>query len=504
MKSMKKFFALTLALVLLLGMAVSASADTGNSIKINGTAAGHQYEAYQIFVGDLSTNGTEKVLANVTWGDGISADGKTALGDAAAKAETIKTAENAKDFAKALETYLTNPKSFTAAGKAYTLSNLAAGYYLVKDAEESQEGEDGTYTAFIMQVVGAVEVNAKDSVPVVDKSVVAQDDNAADASIGDEITFILKATLGNNMEEYDAYKVVFHDTMSDGLSFVRYESATLDDKNVREKFVMEQSGQKLTFTCKDIIAEGADDGDVIIITYVAKLNSQAKVGPDGNDNTVKLEYSNNPNVAYDPTAPEDPDNPPPTGETPPDMVKVFTYQLDVIKVDAKNEETKLPGAQFVLLNEKQDKVALIENGKMTGWDNLPAEDQPWNAKSVLTTDNNGKFSIQGLGSDTYYLKEIKAPAGYNLLKNPVKVVITGTLNKNEDAAAQTLVTIKVKDGDPVNGTNGVVTATVGNNAGVVLPGTGGMGTTMFYIIGGLLAVAAVVLLVTKKRMASAE
>lgn len=144
MKKAKKILGLLLAMVMMMSVAITAMAEETYSITINNSTGGHTYEAYQIFTGDLSTNEAgEKVLSNIVWGSGVSEAGKTALGDAAAKAEKLKTEADAKAFAKEVAPYLT-----TAAGSAstvtdgkYVISGLAAGYYLVKDKDGSVTGE---------------------------------------------------------------------------------------------------------------------------------------------------------------------------------------------------------------------------------------------------------------------------------------------------------------------------------------------------------------------------
>ena len=138
------------------------------------------------------------------------------------------------------------------------------------------------------------------------------------------------------------------------------------------------------------------------------------------------------------------------------------------------------------------------NSKVTGWVDTEADG------STLTTDTSGLVKIIGLDAGTYYLKETKAPAGYNLLDSEIKIVISATLNKSENNPALTALTITVNDGNSADGNleTGIVATDVQNNQGATLPETGGMGTTLFYIVGGILVLAAVVLFVTKRRMSA--
>lgn len=506
MKLAKKLVSLLLAVMMLATMVVPALAEGNDSytLTVKGNA-GHTYEVYQIFTGDLS----DGILANIVWGDGVTSEGQNTLGKAADKAKTLTTTADATAFGVAVAPYLTNPTTMTAGttgtdGKvSYTATGLKAGYYLVKDKDNSQDGKNEAYTAYILKVVGNTTANAKDSVPTSDKSIVEGDDrvNATDKNIGDIITFELKVTLGD-LAEYETYKLILHDTMSQGLTFQEYKSATLVHKDaenaevktdVKEHFTMAQAGQQLTFTCNDVIALGAKTNDDIIITYTAVLNADAEIGKPGNDNVFYVEYSNNPNASGTGSN----DN---TGKTPEDKVIVFTYELDVTKVDGQNDATKLQDAEFILYRGENNKeyAKVDANGKVTGWTTTKED------ASTLKSDANGLFKVIGLDAGTYWLEETKAPAGYNLLEVPVKVVIKAELNTAEDQAALTSLKISVNGKADVDGNleTGLVEATVENNKGVTLPSTGGMGTTMLYVVGSVLVVGAAVMLITKRRMSS--
>ena len=516
MKHSKKLASLLLALVMALSLAVTAFADesTTYSITINNSTAGHTYEAYQIFTGDLATNEAgNKVLSNIVWGSGVSEAGQTALGDAAAKTETLKTEADAKAFAKAVAPYLT-----TAAGSAntvtdgkYVISGLAAGYYLVKDPDGSLIGDNDSYTEYIIQVVGNVTATPKSDVPEVQKKVKDINDStdttktdwqdSADYDIGDSIPFQLKATLADNVSSYTTYKVVFHDTLSKGLTYNKDAKVYIDGTETNgftvTATVNADGTTTLTVSCDDVKALGAGNSSVITVEYTAKLNENAVLGSAGNPNEVYLEYSNNPNKS------EEGNNE--TGETPKDVVIVFTYKTIINKVDS---ETKpLTGAAF-----KLEKLIKGEDGAADTWTTI---------KEFAVDGTTTSFTFSGLDDGQYKLTETKTPVGYNTI-DPIYFVIEAT--HGETADVPTLKTLnayltdangnkqtEMKDGESVNIdlgtvdlTAGSITTTVVNKSGSELPSTGGIGTTIFYVLGGVLVLAAVVLLVTKKRMSGAE
>ena len=505
MRHIKKLASLLLVLVMVFALATTAFAEeTAYSITINNSAKDHTYEAYQIFTGDLS--GT--TLSNIVWGSGVSEAGQTALGDAAAKAETLKTEADAKAFAKAVAPYLT-----TAAGSAntvtdgkYVISGLAAGYYLVKDQDGSLTGDADAYTEYIIKVVSDTTATPKSSVPTVEKKVKDTNDStgvtsdwqdSADYDIGDSIPFQLKATLADNVSSYTTYKVVFHDTLSKGLTYNNdakvYIGGTETNGFTVTATVNADGTTTLTVSCDDVKALGAGNSSVITVEYTAKLNENAVLGSAGNPNEVYLEYSNNPNKS------ENGNNE--TGETPKDVVIVFTYKTIINKVDSENKP--LTGAAF-----KLEKLIKGKDGAAGTWTTV---------KEFTVDETTTSFTFSGLDDGQYKLTETKTPAGYNTI-DPIYFVIEAT--HDETADAPTLKTLnayltdangnkqtEMKDGESVNIdlgtvdlTAGSITTTVVNKSGAQLPETGGIGTTIFYVLGGVLVLAAVVLLVTKKRM----
>ena len=516
MKHIKKLASLLLVLVMALSLAVTAFADepTTYSITINNSTAGHTYEAYQIFTGDLATSEAgDKVLSNIVWGSGVSEAGQTALGDAAAKAETLKTEADAKAFAKEVAPYLA-----TVAGSAntvtdgkYVISGLAAGYYLVKDQDGSLSGDNDSYTEYIIQVVGNVTATPKSDVPEVQKKVKDINDStdttktdwqdSADYDVGDSIPFQLKATLADNVSSYTTYKVVFHDTLSKGLTYNNDAKVYIDGTETNgftvTATVNADGTTTLTVSCDDVKALGAGNSSVITVEYTAKLNENAVLGSAGNPNEVYLEYSNNPNKS------ENGNNE--TGETPKDVVIVFTYKTIINKVDSEN--LPLTGAAF-----KLEKLIKGKDGAADTWTTV---------KEFTVDETTTSFTFSGLDDGQYKLTETKTPVGYNTI-DPIYFVIEAT--HDETAVAPALKTLnayltdangnkqtEMKDGGSVNIdlgtvdlTAGSITTTVVNKSGPELPSTGGIGTTIFYVLGGVLVLTAVVLLVTKKRMSGAE
>ena len=500
MKHVKKLASILLALVMAVALAVPAFADeTTYSITINNSTEGHIYEAYQIFTGDLakSEDGKTKILSNIAWGSGISEAGQTALGDAAAKAETLKTEADAQSFAKEVAPYLTTAAGSdnTVSDGKYVISGLAAGYYLVKDQDASLAGDSDAYTEYIIKVVADVTADPKSSVPTVEKKVKDTNDStgetsgwqdSADYDIGDSVPFQLKATLADNVSAYTTYKVVFHDTLSTGLTYNNDAKVYIDSKETNgftvTSTVNDDGTTTLTISCDDVKALGADNSSVITVEYTAKLNDYATVGSTGNMNKVKLEYSNNPNKS------EKGDNE--TGNTPEDKVVVFTYKTIINKVDGENKP--LTGAAF-----KLEKLIKGVEG---------AEDT-WTLVKEFTVDEGdpaSTFEFTGLDDGTYKLTETVTPAGYNTI-DPIEFTITAT-HTDGDAPNLTVLQGAAAAESEITFTpdlaKGSLSADVVNKSGATLPETGGMGTTIFYVVGSILVLGAGVLLVTKKRMSN--
>ena len=492
---MKKFFAILLTLALMLSLAVPAMAATTGTVK-NDT--NRTYKAYQIFKGTQASGGV--ALGDVDWGDGIADTFLTALKDltvngvksfadcntAADVAVALKGVADKSDIAKAFANlaakHLTTTATVVAANATATLDS---GYYLLVDTSSGNAAQNPA----LLQVTNDTDINITDKsgAPSVGKTIEGEGE-AAEGSIGDTFTFVLTATMPTTFEGYDSYKVVFKDTLSKGLTYNENATVSVEGFTVATS-TDDADNTIITVTNDNVLDNGVTAGSKITVTYTATLNSNAVVGAAGNPNTVKLEYSNDPN--WNGTPEQEP-----TKVTPEDKVVVFTFELDVTKVDGSNQAS-LEGAKFKLENKNGKWATVDANGKLTGW--VDTKD----SGSILTSGDDGLFKIIGLDQGTYKLHEIEAPAGYNLLKDPITIEITATVTDTEDAQELTGLTIQVGDktgtGDV---TTGIVGTTVENNAGATLPETGGMGTTIFYIVGGIMVVAAVVLLVTKKRMSA--
>ena len=518
MKNVKKLASLLLALLMVFSLAAAASAATVTN------QTSHSYAAYRIFSGTQAENSVP--LGDVKWGDGVSGDAlltalkgdscfnvgnddanifascTTALDVADVLSAYPDKSDVAKAFANVAARHLTTVTA-TIADNA-TSVELPAGYYLLVDT--STPGQDDARNTALLQMTNRdITIESKYSVPSVDKSVQDTDGSwgeSADWEIGSDVPFRLEGTLPTNYEDYEAYKYVFHDTLSAGLQLngnfdetdptkvLSGVTVQVGDTNIGSNFTITYTDHQLTVACNNLKAiPGLTKDSQIVVEYTAELLSTAVIGGAGNKNEVYLEYANDPNATGDGT----------TSNTKKDEVLVFTYELDVTKVDGKDGTTTLANAEFVLLSSDKTKAARVSNGKLVEWVTVPEG-------TKLTSGNDGKFVIAGLDAGGYYLRETKAPAGYNLLGNDIGITITATLDKSENSPSLTALKISVQNGPDAtatesngNVTMGIVSTVVENVAGAQLPLTGGIGTTVFYIAGSVLVLTAAVLSVTRKR-----
>lgn len=495
MKTIKRSIALVLAMILTLAMSVTVfaapNADQNTfSLTLNKAVKGHTYEAYQILSGDLSAD--KATLSNIKWGEGIKAEGQTALGgDAAGYAKKLADmGNNSKELkaqAQIIGANLTSASgsvTVTDPDAKNVISNLKPGYYLIKDKDDSLQGQE-SYTEFILHVTDDVEANVKADVPSVEKKVKDTNDttgdttgwqDSADYDIGDDVPFQLTATLANNIESYKTYSLKFNDTLSKGLDYNNDAVIKLGDKDVTSYFTpsYDATAKTLTFTCDNILAFGAKNSDKIVVEYTAKINENAVIGAAGNPNTVYLDFSNNPNNGGEGDR----------GKTPEDKVIVFTYKLTVNKVDKENKP--LTGAEFSLFKKVNGKEELVE------------------VKKILSTNAEGTvFGFTGLDDGTYVLRETKTPDGYNSIEDQT-FTISAKHDENSDDPKLTALTGDVASGSIINlGVmleKGELSTDVVNNKGSVLPSTGGAGRVAIYVIGAILVLGGGIVLVTKKRV----
>lgn len=514
MKSRKFFISSALALSTVLGsvgpmmnaMPVFADETTQATVEFKPSTT-HSYVAYKIFKGTLKDN----KLTEIEWGEalttadkkaicvaaGLASEGTAidALPSAAVVAEKLAEPDfDAIAFTKRIGD-LTSPTITLEAG-----TKLDYGYYLIKDTKDVTGTDDVRGLSLLQVANDKVTIEPKNAKPTVDKEVEdndAHDDAAdggfgetADHEIGESFQFRLTATITHygDIKNYDTYKLVFHDTLSAGIDYVSEGDLTAEmfvgdnTTAIEVQTTTARDGQNLTVTIEDLkksLPETIKDSDQIkvVVKYDAKLNKNAVVAESDvsgvyNNNKVQLEYSNNPSGEG-------------TGKTTEDYVYVFTYELNNTKVD--NMGNNLKGAEFVLKNAAGKFASFDEANMFTGW--VDAQ----NKTTKITSDDEGKFKMTGLDAGTYTLVETKAPDGYQ-------------------EAPDTTIEINAAHAEDEGGATAKVTLTGNNNAGATitdskisnLPETGGMGTTIFYAAGGILAAGAVIALAATKKAKKEE
>lgn len=518
---MKKFFALLLALTMVLSLAVPAlAAEPGKydiTIKQEFSHV-HTYEAYQVFKGELH----DDVLANIEWGDGVNGTAIIAkLKENAVTKVIFETANTAQEVADLLSDHSTNTElihtfrhivaenlttnkhtsTYDAGTGIYTIANVNPGYYFIKDKDDSLAGTSETYTNYILEVVGATNITPKGGKVTHDKKILGEDDTeAADYSIGDVVTFELSGHLPENYEVFSEYSYRFVDTLSAGLTFNNDVKVYLENAGVEVElttgFAVNVGAAATvpgaTFTVdfpnlKAITDRTIDDHTKIIVRYTATINKDAEIGAPGNPNESYIIFDNDPHSDEE-------------GKTPKDYVFVFTWELDITKIDG-DKNINLANAEFVfyrMLEGTPHYVILDAENKVAGWTTNKDD------ATKLISDHNGDIVIIGLEADRYYLEETKAPDGYHLLEDPIQIDIRAEVEESADGTTGVVVKLEIKvDTNPIaegDKENGTVAMEVVNNPGATLPETGGVGTTLFYLFGGLMVSAALVLLITKKRM----
>lgn len=512
----------------------------------------HTYSAYQIFAGDYTSAGltvtgwgtgidTTGLFADADW-TGFVYDGTNTIGsqqDAAVVAQYLEKVGDKSEEADKLAAIIGKYATGTSTSLSSTAVDLGAGYYLVVDSYASTDSDGSTQDAtskLILRVSGSdtpIEIETKKSYPSVIKKVKenasntissnladfnggnfdvgTQYNDVADYNIGDSVPFKLYGTLPETLTDYDAYYYKMTDTLASQFTAPTADKVKvyIDGVEVTQggNLRVTVTGQVITIEFENIRAAGAEYGDIVTVEYEAVLNDSAVIGLDGQMNEVYLTYSNNPNVEYAPdVTDENKETDNSTDDTPVDKVIVFTYELDVTKVD-KATGAKLAGAEFTLQNEA-DEYAKVKDGVFVDWVADVVTDEA--GSTTLTSDTDGLFTIKGIDEGTYTLTETKAPSdAYNMLTKSITVTLTASTanvqNWNDFVAADALtgLTIKVDEKaatEVSDAKKGIATMEVENSKGTELPSTGGIGTTLFYLGGGAMVAVAGVYLISKKRM----
>ena len=530
-KAIKKLLAALLAVAMVCAMAIPAFAENSEG----DVDSHHTYSAFQIFKGDVEGNNIKDFkISNVDWGSNIinnSDDFLNKLREADHIGPLFTNAKSAQEvlavisqwhdsdddsiaFARFVCHYLysndANPTYVVRAGSnALTIPEAKAGYYLFVDTTDfSKDDSYHSYNSFLLMVTKGnwnVPITPKAEKPTVEKKVYDNPDgtstggfgSSADHAINEKFQFQLTATLPDSTNRaydyYDKYSVIFHDTLSEGITYDGPYSVVIESKGIpyditgdSSKYTIDTTdleshnyfvvGIPDVKTCVEDPRFNLNDGATITVTYTAHLNEKASVNTAGggtsNINKVYLTYSNNPQDESS------------IGKTPESTpVYVYTYQLSNTKRQNTVDGPALAGAGFKLYSDAEcnNEVGLYQEGEFY----YPIKDATGKKAVEMISGENGQFNVKGLDAGTYYLKETITPAGYDTCGvTPVTIKADHSRNDQVNLEGSNL-------------TNDIVNIKAG---GITLPSTGGIGTTIFYVVGGGLMVAAIVLLVTKKRM----
>ena len=557
MKNFKKMMALVIAMVMVLAMGVTVFAASEYSITVKNTndamsINGKDYKAYKVFDLTLGAEDTTTTPAtygayaysikNTDWAFATLTTGATTnsttgvittkygitLTPSAADPTvysvdgTGMTDTNAREFADALQPVLpgTADGTGTGASEEALIELTKAGWYavygvVVPTDPNMNPAEEVVAAVGLTTTDKTVTVNPKASVPTINKEIkkvqegtkeisdalLDEDGKAAVAKVGSKVSYDITATTPD-LTGYDDYTYIISDSLTAGLDYDKSSfalkingetaafvtsatAATTDNELI---FATGDKSFTLTIPYSVLLAAGA--GKDVVLSYICTVNDNA-LNYDYENNTASLEYSRNP---YDDS----------TNHTPEKKTYVIDLNIDVDKVAENASGKKLDGAEFKLyrMNGTSKEYYKKDTNAVT-WVATQA------AGDTFTTDTSGKLTtqVQGLDKGEYYLEETKAPEGYNVLAAPVKVTIT--VNEADDKVTYSATTdgaaAKVDNGTvdltaAQASTQPVAVATIVNNAGSILPSTGGIGTTIFYIVGAILVLGAGILLVTRRRM----
>ncbi|TCF67467.1 Cell surface protein with gram positive anchor [Bifidobacterium longum subsp. longum] len=524
MKSlMKKVFAAAAAIATVFGLAATtvatANAADGATLTVSTADAkfvGKTVNAYKMFSATVGGEGANKAVSYTltdTWkpffmdstASGLNGATDANVNDKAneyvselAGDNLVAFATKASNWAQTQAKNITADKTATVSAGATngnytaTFTGLDYGYYVVAVPGATLANTSGQYATLVSVDSTNVNANIKGSLPTVDKKVQVNGNGAdtADAKIGDTLTFTLTSTIPD-MSAYDTYTFNFKDTLSKGLTYGDITSVTVEGVDAP---LVKDTDYTVTTTPaaagNTLLTVGMTDfknkqqtnaGKKITVTYTATLNENAVVGGAGNVNSATIQYSNDPSSTG-------------TGESEPDKVRVFTYGFTVDKYTGDNYNdaaTRLAGAEFTL-TAKGDTSAIkfvqVNAGSATedAVYRVAKAGETAGTTTTITTPANGKVVFQGLKNGEYTLTETKAPAGYNKLASAIGVKVNGSNDGTDTTNATVNITYNNDNNDTTYdqaASNGVIP--VQNKSGAILPGTGGMGTIAFTVIGVL-------------------
>lgn len=518
MKSlMKKVFAAAAAIATVFGLAATtvatANAAGGNATLTVSTKdakfAGKTVNAYKMFSATVSGDG-QAVSYTLTdeWKPffkNSTASGLTDVTDANVNdkandyvsklkntdlvAFATKASNWAQNTANGIKVNKTTTVSSTATDGKYTaaFNNLDYGYYVVAVPGATVADTNSQYATLVSVHSTSVTAEIKGNLPTVDKKVQVDGTgkDATDAKIGDTLTFTLTSTIPD-MSAYGTYTFNFKDTLSKGLTFGQVTSVKVEGANspltVNTDYTVTtptaSNNNTLTVAMKDFkTKQQVNAGKKITVTYTATLNKDAVVGGAGNVNSATIQYSNNPSTNG-------------TGESEPSKVRVFTYGFTVDKYTGDqytDAATRLAGAKFTLAPKNGDPMSFVQvnAGSATANAVYRVAKAGETGTTTITTPENGKVDFQGLKNGEYTLTETEAPAGYNKLASAIGVKVDGRNDGTDNTDATVTITYNNDNGSVYgeHASNGVIP--VRNKSGVTLPGTGGMGTIAFTVIGVL-------------------
>lgn len=542
MKKMKKLLSILSAAIMLIAMTTTVFADATLSRASGDT---HTYEVYQIFTGSVSAD----VISDVKWGkNGTGTEGTDVSSTVLNALKSVNSEPKESVKIDTIDDYWNQaagaPAPFaTIDGTTTTTASLPSGYYLIKDTTTAGDGDSVNFHVVkITDGTTALEITQKRDEPTVNKYIKEDSTNTygktADYSMDEEIPFRIVGTLPDvaDYARYTTYQYTFTDTLTrmnyvaNSLHVYVYRGYTnantlgtkvgelkLDDANVS----VTASGTNVTvgFTdlkavkyAEDGITDGVVAGDVVVVEYTAKFTADAVERQYGNPNEVKLTYSNNPNL-------DSSGNPiTTTSDTPKDYAYAFTYILDATKVDSTTNAA-LGGAGFkIYYNDgTNDQFAIIDlsTNKVTGWTTAEAS-----ATEILTSTVSGsekQILVKGLDEGTYYLRETTVPANYSAIGD-VPFTITARIAAKTPAGTPGSDEYKISDLAIVSTdanadankkaaaradsdeSTGTVYMNIKNPPTSTLPTTGGIGTRVFYVVGGIMMAASLALLFVKRRM----